>query len=212
MAVPRDRRSSRWDAHRQARRAALVDAAIDAIRRHGAGVGMDDVAAHAGTSKTVVYRHFADRADLYVAVCARVADVLVAQISRAMAAATGPRDITAAGIDAYLRLIESDPEVYRFVVHRPRLNRDVSTDPVGDLVSLLGDHAATVIAGRVGPRADAGAAGTWGHGIVGMVHAAADHWLARPSGMTRDALTAHLTQLAWTGLSGVANPSEEENP
>lgn len=212
MKATRDRRNSRWDAHRQARRAELVDAAIGAIRRHGAGVGMDDLAAHAGTSKTVVYRHFTDRADLYVAVCARVADVLVAQISGAMAAATGPRDITAAGIGAYLRLIESDPEVYRFVVHRPRLNRDVSADPVGDLVSVLGDHAATIIAGRLGARADAGAATTWGHGIVGMVHAAADHWLARPSGMTRDALAAHLTQLAWTGLSGVASPSEEENP
>jgi AcrR family transcriptional regulator len=212
VKATRDRRNSRWDAHRQARRAELVDAAIGAIRTHGAGVGMDDVAAHAGTSKTVVYRHFADRADLYVAVCARVADVLVAQISRAMAAATDPREITAAGIGAYLRLIESDPEVYRFVVHRPRLNRDVSADPVGDLVSLLGDHATTVIGSRVGERADAGAAAAWGHGIVGMVHAAADHWLARPSGMTRDALAAHLTQLAWTGLSGVASAPEGANP
>ncbi|NMH98809.1 TetR family transcriptional regulator [Pseudonocardia acidicola] len=208
MKVARDRRSSRWDAHRQARRAELVDAAIAAIRAHGAGVGMEDVAARAGTSKTVVYRHFADRAELYVAVCARIAEALVAQVRRAMDAASGPRATAAAGIEAYLQLIEADPEVYRFVVHRPLLSgrdgSDIPADPVRDLVSLIGDHAAAVIAGRLErTRADVAAAVPWGHGVVGMVHAAADNWLARPSGMTREALAAHLTDLAWAGLSGV---------
>ena len=46
--MTRDRRASRWDAHRQARRVELTDAAIRAIRTHGAGVGMDEVATAAG--------------------------------------------------------------------------------------------------------------------------------------------------------------------
>ncbi|WP_214366231.1 TetR family transcriptional regulator [Pseudonocardia sp. H11422] len=208
MKLAQDRRSSRWDAHRQARRVQLTDAAIAAIREHGAGVGMEDVAAAAGTSKTVVYRHFADRAELYVAVCGRVAEALVAQVRRAMEAASGPRATAAAGIEAYLRLIEADPEVYRFVVHRPLLSgRDsgaVTADPVRDLVSHMGDHAATVLAAQLERTGgDVTAAAPWGHGVVGMVHAAADNWLARPSGMTREALAAHLTDLAWAGLSGM---------
>jgi AcrR family transcriptional regulator len=204
--MPRDRRASRWDAHRQARRAELVDAAITAIRTHGAGVGMDDVAAAAGTSKTVVYRHFVDRTQLYVAVCARVADVLIGQVRAAMNAADGPRAKTAAGIDAYLRLIENDREVYRFVVHRALV-----AEPVADLVSLIGDEAAAVIAAQLRQSgADTSAAAPWGHGVVGMVRGAADHWLAHPEGMTRDRLAAHLTDLAWAGLSGVvATPMEE---
>ena len=40
---------------------------------------MEEIAAEAGTSKTVVYRHFADRAELYVAVCNRVASQLLPQ-------------------------------------------------------------------------------------------------------------------------------------
>ena len=143
MKVTPDRRTTRWDAHRAARRAELVDAAIVAIRRHGAGVGMDEVAAQAGTSKTVVYRHFTDRTELYVAVCARVAEVLVGQVRSAMAHAAGPRAQAAAGIDAYLRLIEQDPEVYRFVVHRPLVDRALADDPVADLVSLIGDARST---------------------------------------------------------------------
>ena len=61
VTQPRDRRDSRWDEHRRARREQLVQATLAAVGRHGAGVGMDEIAAEAGTSKTVVYRHFADR-------------------------------------------------------------------------------------------------------------------------------------------------------
>ncbi len=213
MKAVRDKRTSRWDAHRRARRAELIDAAITAIRTHGAGVGMDEVAAGAGTSKTVVYRHFTDRTQLYVAVCERVAEVLVAQVRAAMAGGESPRAKTAAGIAAYLRLIENDPEVYRFVVHRPLA---LDADPVADLVSLIGDEAAAVIAAQLRHAgSDTGAAVSWGHGIVGLVRAAADNWLARPTGTTRDELAAQLTDLAWSGLSGVVAPHQaphEEEP
>jgi AcrR family transcriptional regulator len=222
VKTARDRRASRLDAHRQARRVELTDAAILAIREHGAGVGMDDVAARAGTSKTVVYRHFADRTELYVAVCARIAGVLLGQVRAAMDGADGPHAQTAAGIEAYLRLIEHDPEVYRFVVHRPLVDRSPDADPfadlvslvcdqVADLVSLVGDQVAAVIAARTG---DAATAVPWGHGIVGMVRAAADNWLARGgrgdvTAMSRSQLAAHLTELAWSGLSGVTASKEE---
>lgn len=220
MKATRDRRASRWDAHREARRVELTDAAIMAIREHGAGVGMDDVAARASTSKTVVYRHFADRTELYLAVCARVAAVLMGQVSAAMDRAEGPRAQAAAGIEAYLRLIEQDPEVYRFVVHRPLVDRTGAdtrarkgpvddADPVADLVSLVGDRAAAVIAAQLrSTGSDTAAAMPWGHGIVGLVRGAADNWLTR-GGMTRAELATHLTDLAWAGLSGVVAPPKE---
>lgn len=204
-----DRRATRWDAHRRARRAELVDAALAAIRAHGAGVGMDEVAATAGTSKTVVYRHFADRTELYVAVCARVAEVLVAAVLRAVEGAGSPRAQATAGIEAYLALVESDREVYRFVVHRP-LAPAVTGDPVADLASVIGDQAAAVIAAQLRRTGrDTAAAVPWGHGVVGLVRAAADHWLAEPGGMGRAELARHVTDLAWAGLSGVGIDQEE---
>ncbi len=207
MNSVRDRRASRWDAHRRTRRAELTDAAIAAIRAHGAGVGMDDVAAAARTSKTAVYRHFADRTQLYVAVCERVAQVLLGQVRAAMDGATGPQAKAAAAIAAYLRLIEHDPEVYRFVVHRPLAD----TDLVADLVSLIGDQVADVIAEQLSAAgADPSPAVPWGHGVVGMVRSAADNWIARSAGMTREQLADHLTALAWTGLSRVIARTEEE--
>jgi AcrR family transcriptional regulator len=207
----RDRRTSRWDAHRRTRRAELTDAAITAIRTHGAGAGMDDVAAAARTSKTAVYRHFADRTQLYIAVCERVAQVLLGQVRTAMDEAGDARAKTAAAIAAYLRLIEHDPEVYRFVVHRPLVDRELGADPVADLVSLIGDQVADVIAEQLAAAGtDAAPAVPWGHGVVGMVRSAADNWVARPAEMSRDQLADHLTALAWTGLSGIGAGTEEE--
>jgi AcrR family transcriptional regulator len=181
---------------------------------------MDEVAARAETSKTVVYRHFADRAQLHLAVCARVAEVLTSQVRDAMDGVEHPRDKTAAGIGAYLRLIEYDAEVYRFVVHRPLLGRtetavttDVVDDPVGDLATLIGDEAAAVIADQLRRAGkDTAAATSWGHAIVGLVRGAGDNWLARPAGTTCEELTAQLTDLAWAGLSGVVAHARQEEP
>jgi AcrR family transcriptional regulator len=209
----RDRRDSRWDEHRRARRQALVDAALVAVGRHGAGVGMDEIAATAGTSKTAVYRHFADRGELHTAVCARVAEQLTATLRAAMLSSEHPRGMLAAAIDAYLGFLEADPEVYRFVVHtHPAGSGD--GDPIATLSDLVGDEAAAVVAvalRRTG--ADATPAAPWGHGVVGLVRSAADWWLRADRPMPRGDLAAHLTDLAWAGLSGVvATPSEEASP
>jgi AcrR family transcriptional regulator len=171
---------------------------------HGPGVGMDEVAAEAGTSKAAVYRYFTDRGELYLAVCTRVSERLVGQLSTALAAEQEPRRQLAAAIDAYLRVIEGDPDVYRFVAQRPWAERPVTADPVRDLSALVGDHVARLIAA---PLEEAGlgsaAAGPWGHGIVGLVRSAADHWLDQRPPMSREALRDHLTDLAWNGLAGI---------
>jgi len=197
-----DGRRTRWEEHRRTRREELVDAAVQAIRIHGPGVGMDEVAAAAGTSKAAVYRYFADRDDLYLAVCTRVTEHLVGQLSTALADEHEPRRQLAAAIDAYLRVIEADPDVYRFLVRRPLGER--SADPVRDLDALVGAHVAKLIGHRLANAGvESSAAGPWGHGIVGLVRSAADHWLDQPPPMSREALRDHLTDLAWSGLAGI---------
>jgi AcrR family transcriptional regulator len=208
-AGDRDRRDSRWDEHRRARRAQLVDAAVAAVGRHGAGVGMEEIAAAAGTSKTVVYRHFADRAELHVAVCNRVAAQLLPKLRDAIESSAAPRQMVAAAIETYLAFLEADPELYRFVVHPPATDRAPGPDPIGSLSSLVGEQAAAAVsvalhqAGR-----DPAAAQPWGHGVVGMVRSAADWWLSADRPMIRSELAAHLTELAWAGLSGVVARDE----
>ena len=210
----RDRRDSRWDEHRRARRSQLVDATLAAVGKHGAGVGMEEIAAEAGTSKTVVYRHFADRTDLYVAVCQRVAQQLLRRLREAMVSTDDPRGMITAAVETYLAFLEADPELYRFVVH-PNVDRPADGDPISTLSDLVGEQAAALLAvalERAGR--DPAAAQPWGHGFVGLVRSAADWWLQADRPLPRGDLAAHLTDLAWAGLSGLlfpaASPSEEE--
>jgi len=203
----RDRRDSRWDEHRRARREQLVDATLAAVGKHGAGVGMEEIAAEAGTSKTAVYRHFADRTELYVAVCARVAEQLTRKLREAMGSSSDPRQMVAAAVDTYLAFLEADPEVYRFVVSHAQTDRP-DDDPISSLSDLVGAEVAGLVAGfltRAGQ--DTAAAAPWGHGVIGLVRAAADWWLRADRPMPRPQLATHLTDLAWAGLSGVVTPA-----
>ncbi len=215
MSTSADGRSTRWDEHRQSRRKELVEATLRAIRAHGASVGMDEIAASAGTSKTVFYRHFADRAGLYHAVAQRVDALILRDLTAALGSTathlTGveesPRDVVAAAIDSYLRLVEKDPDVYRFIVNAPLLDH-----PVGDPAGAVTDHISAQIAAVI-ERAltesgrDHAAAPVWGAGIVGMVRAAADRWLSDPGSMSREELAEYLSTLAWNGMSAAWPPA-----
>jgi len=205
-----DGRSSRWNEHRLARRQELVEATLHAIREHGAGVGMDEVAATARTSKTVFYRHFTDRAGLYTAVAERVDATIIRDLTRA-AGDPSPDDARAVirgVIAAYLRLVADDPEVYRFIVNAPIV--PAGERPQGDVAAGMTDRIATHVADLVaGGLAEASAPRLWGVALVGMVRATADAWLAAggaDAGPSSDELADDLTALVWDGLSSIAVP------
>lgn len=208
--TPRDGRDARWERHREERRSALVDATIRAIRTHGAGVGMDDIAAEAGTSKTVIYRHFEDKAGLYRAVAARIDGRVVGNVGAALARSdapdAGPRELVASTVDAYLALVESDTEVYRFVVNRPLVDRPLTDDPVGGTINQVTDQLTGLLLDSLtAPATDPARARTWAIALVGSVRAVADDWLATPESerVPRADVVASLTELAWHGLAPV---------
>ncbi|WP_435741569.1 TetR/AcrR family transcriptional regulator [Nocardioides sp. SYSU DS0663] len=77
-----DGRQARWDRHNQERRQKILDAAIAVIEagEPGAELHVQQIADRAGLSRTVVYRHFADRGDLDRAVQAEILDGLWAEL------------------------------------------------------------------------------------------------------------------------------------
>src|SRR3712207_5274310 len=119
-----------------------------------------------------------------------------------------PREMVAAAVETYLAFLEADPELYRFVVQAP--DRPAESDPIANLSHLVGDQAAALVAAALEQSGrDPAAALPWGHGLVGLARSAADWWLQADRPMPRTELAAHLTELAWAGLSGVVSREEE---
>ena len=175
-----DGRDARWVEHRRVRRRELVESTLRAIRRHGATIGMDEIAAEAGTSKPVIYRHFGDRPGLHRAVVEKVARFILDDL-QATVGWEHSDDLSALVRDltlSYLRLVERDPEIYRFVMARPLV--DVGDDPVVGLTMRVGGRIARLLEEN---GFGAERAATWGHGLVGCVRAATDQWIR--TGMTR---------------------------
>jgi AcrR family transcriptional regulator len=202
-----DGRKGRWAGHREQRRAELTAAAIEAIRRHGPDVGMDAIAAHAGVSKPVLYRYFADKSELWLAVGQESASLVLAAIAPAVAAVREERAVIHAAIDAYLAHIESDPHVYQFVVHQPEIAR--GRDVVADVVDTVASGLARIFGDRLRAYGlDSGAALPWAYGVVGYVQSVGDWWLRQQQPISREALADYLTTFLWGGVAGIRHAAD----
>ncbi|MDQ6651010.1 MAG: TetR/AcrR family transcriptional regulator [Actinomycetota bacterium] len=197
-AVPGVGRRSRTQARRERsldRRGHLLDAADRIVMRDGPSASMNAIAAEAGITKPILYRHFGDKSGLYRALAERYIDELLAEIRAGLITPGTRRDRTEATIGAYLRVIERRPQVYRFLMHRA----SVEDAGVRSQVTLFLRRLAEELAGGIALELalDPGRrplASAWAHGIVGMVQGAGDWWLDHPE-VPRDSLVGQLTDL-----------------
>jgi AcrR family transcriptional regulator len=192
-------------AQRADRREELLNAAIAGIRQHGPAASMDSLAAEAGITKPILYRHFGDRAGLISAIADRFADTLEADLTTALSQNTaGTRALLVGTIDAFVGYIEREPAVYRYLV------RNGNSDPAVDLTGFL-DQISNRVALVIGEEArrlgrDSGGAEALAHGIVSFVYGAGDWWVDRRT-MPRAQLVAYLADFLWAGFEGLGAQS-----
>jgi AcrR family transcriptional regulator len=133
--VPRTARS---------RRVREADAAGNGLFPGFAATSLDDIAATAGITRVLPYRHFDSKTDLYRAVLDRA-------IAR-LTAAVGTRDYTYASIDALLGAAAEDPDGFRLLFHHaarePEFRRQMDRFRKGmvasarrELARVIGDRA-----------------------------------------------------------------------
>jgi AcrR family transcriptional regulator len=199
----------------EARRRELLEAADRVVLRDGPQASMNAIAAEAGITKPILYRHFGDKGGLYRALAKRHTDALLAALRAALDAPAERRERVERTLDTYLAAIESRPQVYRFLMH-PAEDAAVSAAAQSEqgfdigrhsapLLRRMGEELAEVIAERVdlGPNSEQ-LARVWGHGIVGMMHAAGDWWLGeRPC--SRAELVTSLADLLWGRLAAAGD-------
>ena len=197
-------------ARRAERRAGLLEAADRAVRRDGPLVSMSAIAAEAGVTKPILYKHFGDKGGLYRAIAESYVRTLMDRLRATLATSGSPRGRITATIEAYLEFVESEPQMYRFLMHRAVGEHPEAQETVARFVRDVAREVTVILRDelrRFG--ADTGGAEAWAHGIVGMVQLAGDWWLENRT-MSRRRLVAYLDDLLWLGFAGL--PPAGERP
>ena len=160
------------------RRAQLLEAADRVVRRDGSAASMNLIAAEAGITKPILYRHFGDKGGLYQALATRYVDDLLTRLRAALGTRGGLEARTRATIDAYLSAVGEQPQVYRFLMERAAVEEPGVRGEVQGFVRRFGEELAAGIGAEPELAGiDERRALVWAHGIAGMVQAAGDWWL-----------------------------------
>jgi AcrR family transcriptional regulator len=211
MAGKKDGRQLRWDSHNQARRQHILDAAVAVLSETppGAEVKVQLIAERAGLSRTVVYRHFADRADLDRAVQARALELLRADLLPALSFEGTPVQIVRRIVSAYVGWAAAHPSLHEFA----------QADPPGTETGQM-EQAVEQIAGQIESLIRIGvevlgvslveeeteALDPLVFGLVGGVFTSTRRWLSRPEhGPTQETFVTLLTQATWLQIAGMAS-------
>ncbi len=186
------------------RREQLLGVARELFAQRGfEGTSVEEIAAHAGVSKPVVYEHFGGKEGAYAVVVDREARRLYESIRSALTTPEArSRELLERGAMALLDYIDQCPDGFRI------LSRDSSSGQAkGSFASILSDIAAQVEDILAEKFADLGRepqlAGLYSQALVGLVAMTGQAWLDNDREPDRLTVCRHLLNLAWNGMSNL---------
>jgi AcrR family transcriptional regulator len=206
-----DGRDERWAAHREERRAQILDAAIAVIERtpEGEEIHVRSIAGEAGLGRAVLYRHFADKADLDRAIQRRILQMLMDALVPEFALSGTIEQIIERIVHAYVDWAAAHPALHRIGAAESqdaeRLG-DVlqTTQQIGGLIAMLVTSGASLLEVELTDQ-DRQILDPLVFGIVGQAVGTVRFWLARevrePS---VEVLAAHLARSVWFQIDGHA--------
>ncbi len=200
-------RRSRVRLTRSERREQLIDVARALFAERGLeGTSVEEIAAHAGVSKPVVYEHFGGKEGLYAVVVDREVRTLHDAIRAALTTPrANPRALIELGTLALLDYIDDHPNGFRI------LSRDSSaTSPDGSFATILSDIASRVehlLGEEFTKRSlDPQTAPLYSQMLVGLVALAGQWWIdtREEQELAKPVVAAHLVNLAWYGMRNLS--------
>jgi AcrR family transcriptional regulator len=203
-----DARSERWREHRKKVRSEIVDAAFRAIDRLGPDLSLREIAEEAGTAKPKIYRHFADKSDLFQAIGERLRDMLWAAIFPSINVSSDPaREVIRRSVEQYVRLVDEHPNILRFLIQGRFAEQSESTmraiNEGREITLAMADMFDNELRDM---ELDAAALELAAYSAFGSVASATDWWLGAeqdsPRRMAPDEFVAHLTTIMVGSING----------
>lgn len=201
--VSTDGRATRWTGQQERRRAEFVEAALAAIRQHGADVTTEQIAAEAGVARTRLYRHFAGAAELNQAIAARAEAMILDALAPVWDPTSSPAAIISTAVGTHLGWLVDNLGLYRYLV-RHSVTTATGESAVADVKRLIATHLLRLLEEYVGLLGlDPRMIGPLSYGLVGFVDAAAERWVSEDHGVPLPEMVELLSSWIWSVLDGV---------
>ncbi|PFG68290.1 TetR family transcriptional regulator [Propionibacteriaceae bacterium ES.041] len=199
MAAERETTRRRVRMTGQERREQLISIARPLFADRGfEGTSVEEIAARAQVSKPVVYEHFGGKEGLYAVVVDREVRTLLESIRSSLKHPGSQRDLIEYATVALLDYVENHTDGFRILVRDSNVGQTS-----GSFASILSDVASQVTDLLVREfktrKLDAKAAPIYAQMLVGMVGLTGQWWLDNRK-QSKQAVAAHLVNLAWNGL------------
>lgn len=178
-----DGRNTRWEAHRRQRRHELIRSARAAVHIIGPEVSMEEIASHAGTSKSVFYRYFEDKQGLQQAVAQASIDFMEKELKKAGKSAKSTHDGLYTMVLVYLQLANSSPNVYNFSTAIPT-GVAIFRKNMARFLQRAVEHISPQMSATT-TGAEKNLAYFWSLAAVGFVRSAGEDWISEPNSPNR---------------------------
>lgn len=189
--------AGRWNGQRERRRAEFVEAALAAIAEHGPQTSTEQIAVYVGVTRTKLYRHFSDAADLQRAVAQRASDMIIAELEPVWRPLGSMAQIIDAGIGAYVRFLVGHRNLYRYLARCSLSEGSDTPDAIADIKMSTGQHLSRVFAVYLEAFGIETDTELLAMGIVGMAETSVSYWLDQPGEISQERLIESLVRRIW---------------
>ncbi|GAA0479821.1 TetR/AcrR family transcriptional regulator [Streptomyces olivaceiscleroticus] len=195
-----DGRSTRWDGHKAQRQMELVDAAVALIEEEGAPFRVQRLAERVGLSRSVLYRHFKDRAGLDELIRRRVVQSFMRRMEPTLSFEGTIEESVQRVVGAHLDWVAEHPRLYAYMGVGEHAMGDGSlvADTKTAIALMLSERFGDVLKALGVPDAPIRSVAV---GIVGFVDTSVNQWVRDSQReVTEDELRAMLCRSVWAVL------------